>query len=61
MAELIRRRGLCDAQSTILRSRTAKWVDWWNNRRLHGACGDIPPAEFEANYYREQEEASPVA
>lgn len=29
---------------------TARWVDWWNHRRLHSACGDIPPAEFEAAY-----------
>lgn len=26
---------------------TLAWVDWWNHRRLHGACGDIPPVEFE--------------
>src|SRR6266542_2533329 len=25
---------------------------WWNERRLHGACGGIPPAEFEEAYYR---------
>lgn len=30
---------------------TLEWIDWFNHRRLHGACGDIPPAEFEANYY----------
>jgi putative transposase len=29
---------------------TAAWVDWYNNRRLHGACGDRPPTEFEALY-----------
>ena len=23
------------------------WVGWFNNRRLHSAIGDIPPAEFE--------------
>jgi len=36
---------------------TLRWVDWYNLRRLHGACGDIPPAEFEVNYYSEQPEA----
>ena len=30
---------------------TAGWVDWYNNRRLHSSIGDIPPAEFEVNYY----------
>jgi putative transposase len=30
---------------------TLEWIDWFNHRRLHGACGDIPPAEFETNYY----------
>ena len=26
---------------------TARWVDWYNNRRLHSSIGDVPPAEFE--------------
>ena len=30
---------------------TLEWVDWYNNRRLFEAIGDIPPAEAEANYY----------
>jgi len=30
---------------------TARWVDWYNQRRLHSAIGDVPPAEFEASYY----------
>ena len=30
---------------------TLDWIDWWNNRRLHGSIGDVPPAEFEAAYY----------
>ena len=33
---------------------TARWVDWWNRERLHSACGDAPPAEFEATYHRPQ-------
>jgi putative transposase len=32
---------------------TLTWVDWLNHRRLHRACGDIPPVEFEANYMAE--------
>ena len=31
---------------------TAEWIDWWNHTRLHGAIGDIPPAEYEANYHQ---------
>jgi transposase InsO family protein len=30
---------------------TMGWVDWYNNRRLHSTLDNIPPAEFEANYY----------
>lgn len=31
----------------------AEWVDWYNHSRLHGSLGDIPPAEYETNYYAE--------
>ena len=30
---------------------TLHWVDWFNNYRLFGPIGHIPPAEAEANYY----------
>ncbi len=30
---------------------TAGWVDWYNNRRLHGSLGMITPVEHEAAYY----------
>jgi transposase InsO family protein len=33
---------------------TLEWVDWYNNRRLLGPIGDIPPVEFEAAYYEQQ-------
>ena len=26
---------------------TAEWVSWYNDDRLHSACADIPPAEYE--------------
>src|SRR5574341_293442 len=29
---------------------TLAWVQWWNQRRLHGALDHIPPAEHEALY-----------
>ncbi len=34
---------------------TLVWVDWFNNRRLLEPLGYVPPAEFEAAYYRSQE------
>lgn len=40
---------------------TLEWVDWFNNRRLLEPIGDIPPAEFEANYWKKEEEVSVVA
>jgi putative transposase len=33
---------------------TASWVEWFNNRRLLGPIGDIPPIEYEDMYYQEQ-------
>lgn len=30
---------------------TLSWVHWFNEHRLHGHCGDVPPAEFEAAFY----------
>jgi putative transposase len=30
---------------------TARWVDWFNHRRLYEYCGDLPPVELEAAYY----------
>jgi putative transposase len=32
---------------------TLEWVDWFNNRRLLGPIGNIPPAEAEAAYYEQ--------
>lgn len=36
---------------------TAEYTEWLNSRRLHGAIGNIPPAEHEASYYAQNEPA----
>ena len=40
---------------------TLRWVDWFNNHRLFGPIGHIPPAEAEANYYAASETLDMVA
>jgi putative transposase len=40
---------------------TLEWVDWFNNRRLLGPIGNIPPAEAEARYYAQFEEPAMAA
>jgi transposase InsO family protein len=40
---------------------TLKWVDWFNHRRLLRPIGDVPPIEFENEYYRRQQTLAMVA
>jgi transposase InsO family protein len=40
---------------------TLDWVDWFNNRRLFEPIGNIPPVEYEALYYQQQESQAMVA
>ena len=49
-AELIHRRARWSSVEEV-ELGTAAWVDFWNERRLHEACGYAPPAEFEAAYW----------
>jgi transposase InsO family protein len=51
--ELIRRRGPWRSVEAV-ELATLEWVDWFNNRRLLEPLGFVPPAEFEAVYYRDQ-------
>ncbi len=49
--ELIRRRGPWRGLDDV-ELATFEWVDWYNHRRLHSACGHVPPAEYEQIHYR---------
>ena len=51
-AELVRNRGPWRGLDD-LEYATLEWIDWFNHRRLFEAHGQIPPAEFEENYYRQ--------
>jgi putative transposase len=59
-AELIRHRGPWRT-ATQVELATAGWVRWWNQRRLHGAIGHIPPIEHETLYYSECSQSKEVA
>ncbi len=54
-AELIERRGPWRSFEAVEFS-TLRWIDWFNNRRLFGPLGYVPPAEFESEYYRREED-----
>ncbi|MCM0045811.1 MAG: IS3 family transposase, partial [Burkholderiaceae bacterium] len=41
---------------------TLQWVHWFNHNRLLEPIGYVPPAEAEANYWRQlASEVTPVA
>ncbi|WP_155343171.1 integrase core domain-containing protein [Acrocarpospora pleiomorpha] len=42
------------------RLAAAEWVDWFNTTRLHSAIGHMPPEEFEALYYAQNQPNEPI-
>jgi putative transposase len=52
--ELIHRRGPWKGIDEV-EYATLEWVDWFNQRRLLGPIGHVPPAEFEAAYHRRED------
>ena len=54
-AELIHRRAPWKTREAV-ELATLEWVSWFNNHRLMAPLGYVPPAEFEANYYRNLEQ-----
>ncbi len=59
-AEVIYRRGPWKNMEAV-EYATLEWVDWFNHRRLLEPIGNVPPAELEAAYYRQQEESAEAA
>ena len=51
-AELIHRRAPWKTKEAV-ELATLEWVSWFNHHRLLKPIGYIPPAEAEANYYRQ--------
>jgi transposase InsO family protein len=54
-AELIHRRAPWKTREAV-ELATLEWVTWFNHHRLLEPLGYIPPAEAEANYYRQLSE-----
>ena len=52
--ELIRRRGPWRRIDDV-EYGTLEWIDWFNHRRLLEPIGNVPPAEFEATFYRRED------
>ena len=59
-AELIHRRGPWKSREAV-ELATLEWVSWFNHHRLMEPLGYIPPAEAEANYYRQFAEQAILA
>ena len=51
-AELIHRRAPRKTRQAF-ELATLDWMTWFNHHRLLEPLGNIPPAEAEANYYRQ--------
>lgn len=49
-AELVKLHGPWRTRAQ-LETEIINWIYWYNERRLHGEIGDIPPAEFEQFWY----------
>ncbi len=58
--EIIRREGPWRNLEAV-ELTTLRWVDWFNNRRLLEPIGNIPPVEYEQEYYRIHEAPVMVA
>jgi len=59
-AEVIHRRGPWRGLDEV-EYATLEWVAWYNNQRLMGPLGHVPPAEYEEQYNRAQTDSAVLA
>ena len=59
-AEVIHRRGPWKTKEAV-ELATLEWVAWFNHHRLLESIGYIPPAEAEANYWRQKAQGTALA
>jgi len=52
-AEVIHKSGPWKSMDDVERA-TLTWVDWFNQKRLLGSIDDLPPAEYEMLYYKNE-------
>jgi putative transposase len=57
--EVVHRRSWTNREAAAL--AMLEWVDWFDNTRLLGPIGDIPPAEAEATCNRQSRELAVAA
>jgi Integrase core domain len=55
--ELINRKGPWRTRDDV-ELATFEWVDWYNHRRIHGSCQNMPPVEYEAAFHMKNEPAN---
>jgi putative transposase len=55
-AELVKLHGPWRTRAD-LETATINWIYWYNEKRLHGEIGDIPPVELEARWYTHNQPA----
>ena len=54
------RRQFLPARLERAEHETINWIGFYNTERLHEELGDIPPAEYERNYYEMKRRSAPL-
>ena len=55
--ELIDLRGPWKGLQDVTRA-TMEWIEWYNTKRIHSYCGNVPPLKHEEAFYRRHQTAA---